>query len=168
MSNEYLAPIAIPPSETIIELVEHDERTLEKIAKIVPEINDIIENNKTVTMDIAYKLGEAFDIQANFFINLQRNYFKMLERLEKKKLNGRGEKMELLKTNIIKFTDGTYFNGVKGKVVRTTNNFKDAKTFKELNKRDTGYLRNKEYEIIEVEFSMKTIKHIELHRGDQQ
>lgn len=63
--------------------------------------------------------------------------------------------MEKFTTNIIVFQDGLYFNGVKGKRVRRTQHFKDAKIFEEMSERDKLFLKNYEYEIKKVEYSIK-------------
>ena len=62
-----------------------------------------------------------------------------------------------LKTYIVKFEDGTYFNGVKGKRVRKTKHFKDAKRIDsgKLNDRDLSYLKNKKYSIIKVKYTIE-------------
>jgi hypothetical protein len=66
--------------------------------------------------------------------------------------------MEELITNIAVFDDGRYFNGVKGKRVRKTQHFKDAKIFNELSDRDKHYLEywgKKDYEIKKVKYSIE-------------
>jgi hypothetical protein len=69
--------------------------------------------------------------------------------------------MEELITKIVKFNDGRYFNGVKGKMVRKTTNFKDAKIIKnELSERDKGYLSmfgKTDYELIKVKYTMEEL-----------
>ena len=69
----------------------------------------------------------------------------------------------MMKITIVKFEDGTFFNGVKGRVVRYSNNFKDAKIIDggKLSERDLGFLSTRNslgYEIINVELTMKIIK----------
>lgn len=81
--NEYFAPIAIPPSEHILEIIQSNNLFVEDIEKRIPEIKAILDNKQKITMDIAYALGKEFGINANFFINIQRSYWKTLERLEK-------------------------------------------------------------------------------------
>lgn len=63
-----------------------------------------------------------------------------------------------LKTNIIQFSDGTFFNGVKGKCVRKTHIFADAKRFDVLSDRDERYLKGMEYEIIPVIMSVTKLE----------
>ena len=59
-------------------------------------------------------------------------------------------------TNIIIFEDGEYFNGVKGKQIRKTNNFKDAKIMNEISDRDKRYLdsQSKSYKLIKVKYTL--------------
>ena len=66
--------------------------------------------------------------------------------------------MEQINTKIIRFDDGTYFNGVKGKSVRKTKFFTDAKRINnELCDRDDGYLSRCScgYKIIEVTITLE-------------
>ncbi len=62
-----------------------------------------------------------------------------------------------LKTYIVKFEDGAYFNGVKGKKVSKTKHFKDAKRIDsgKLNDRDLSYLKNEKYSIIKVKYTIE-------------
>jgi len=64
---------------------------------------------------------------------------------------------QTLRTKIIIFENGSYFSGVKGKMVRSTKKFKDAKTIDELSDRDRKYLESYNYKLIEVEYSIKKI-----------
>lgn len=65
--------------------------------------------------------------------------------------------MEILKTKIIIFEDGTYFNGVKGHCIRKTVHFKDAKTMNEISNRDARYLAGKIFKLATVKYSMEVI-----------
>lgn len=57
-----------------------------------------------------------------------------------------------IKARIIQFKDGTYFNGVKGKLVRKTKSFKDAKIMDKISDRDSNYLRHFDFKLLDVEF----------------
>ena len=72
--------------------------------------------------------------------------------------------MEKLICYIIQFEDGTYFNGVKGKMVRKTKHFKDAKIidFENFeNSRDYNYLKDRhmryKYILKKVRYTMEEI-----------
>ena len=45
-----------------------------------------------------------------------------------------------IKTQVIRFEDGTFFSGVKGKMVRDTRSFIDAKKMSSISSRDKNYL----------------------------
>ena len=61
-----------------------------------------------------------------------------------------------IKTKIVIFDDGTYFNGVKGKRVRTTKHFPDAKRIDgELSDRDLRYLEKRRQDYTFVNVTMK-------------
>lgn len=66
----------------------------------------------------------------------------------------------MITIKVIKFGDGSYFNGVKGKMLRTTNNLLHAKdlTF-EICDRDLKYLNEygKNYSILTIELTHKII-----------
>lgn len=71
-------------------------------------------------------------------------------------------KEQKLNTKIIVFDNGEYFKGIKGKMVRTTRHFKDAKIMNEISERDKNYLdsrsfNNSEYKVVDVEYSIKLI-----------
>ena len=62
-----------------------------------------------------------------------------------------------MKIKIIQFEDGTYFNGVKGKLLRITKSFKYAKELTTpIDERDLRYLENygKNYKVLLVEVGM--------------
>lgn len=60
-------------------------------------------------------------------------------------------------SNIVVFEDGTYFNGVKGHLIRRTKNFKDAKTFGTMSDRDANYLKDYsvKWKIVSAIFTIK-------------
>lgn len=65
--------------------------------------------------------------------------------------------IDSLETYIVKFDDGTYFNGVKSKYVRKTKHFKDAKIIDNgvLSDRNRGYLSRMNYELIRVRYTIE-------------
>ena len=64
-----------------------------------------------------------------------------------------------LVTRVVRFSDGYFFRGVKGKQVRKTHQFKDSKiiTGGKLSDRDKRYLEKYDYELIKVEFCMRIL-----------
>ena len=70
-----------------------------------------------------------------------------------------------MKIKIIQFEDGTYFNGVKGKLLRITKSFKYAKELTTpIDERDLRYLEKygKSYKVLLVELECRVIEEIEV------
>lgn len=62
-----------------------------------------------------------------------------------------------LECTIIVFSDGQFFNGVKGQQVRYTKHFKDAKIIdaeKFEGSRDERWLKDKEYKLVDAEYQI--------------
>jgi len=69
-----------------------------------------------------------------------------------------------MKIKIIQFEDGTYFNGVKGKSLRTTKSFKYAKELTTpIDERDLRHLKEYcvSYKVLLVELECKVIDELE-------
>ena len=69
-----------------------------------------------------------------------------------------------MKIKIIQFEDGTYFNGVKGKILRITKSFKYAKELTTpIDERDLRHLEKygKSYKVLLVELECRIIKKLE-------
>ena len=69
-----------------------------------------------------------------------------------------------MKIKIIQFEDGTYFNGVKGKLLRTTKSFKYAKELTTpIDERDLRHLEKYgvSYKVLLVELECKVIDELE-------
>ncbi len=69
-----------------------------------------------------------------------------------------------MKIKIIQFEDGTYFNGVKGKILRITKSFKYAKELTTpIDERDLRYLEEycKNYKVLLVELECRVIEELE-------
>ena len=61
---------------------------------------------------------------------------------------------EHMDCSIIAFKEGEFFNGVKGKVVRKTKHFKDAKIIKgKIEDRDAKFLDGLNYKIVKASFT---------------
>ena len=70
-----------------------------------------------------------------------------------------------MKIKIIQFDDGTYFNGVKGKLLRITKSFKHAKELTTpIDERDLRYLEEygMSYKVLLVELECKVIEEIDV------
>ena len=69
-----------------------------------------------------------------------------------------------MKIKIIQFEDGTYFNGVKGKLLRITKSFKYAKELTTpIDERDLRHLEKygKNYKVLLVELECRIIEELE-------
>jgi len=69
-----------------------------------------------------------------------------------------------MKIKIIQFEDGTYFNGVKGKLLRITKSFKHAKELTiPIDERDLRHLEKYgvSYKVLLVELECKLIDELE-------
>ena len=60
---------------------------------------------------------------------------------------------EEIQAMVVKFKDGTYFGGVKGKLVRYTDIFNAKRIHKKLNIRDALYLSSQVYSLIKIKFT---------------
>ena len=79
--------LAIPPGETILEIMEDRGITKQSIANSLnvsfTELNEIFSGNAKLTHDIALKLEETFGTPASFWDNLERNYRIDLEKCKR-------------------------------------------------------------------------------------
>lgn len=85
-NNKYFANIAIPPGETLLEVLESLNMTqkdlAERIDMSVKTINEIIKGKAPITAETALKLEIVLDTPANFWINLENNYREALARIK--------------------------------------------------------------------------------------
>lgn len=83
---------AIPPSETLIEVLANKKITLSRLSKMTglgyETLIGVMESEVLIDELIADKLEEALEIPATFWLNLEVNYRSTLKLLEKL---GRGE-----------------------------------------------------------------------------
>jgi len=85
MNNAYLAPIAIPIGDTIIELMVDKGMVLDDLSKATGISNESLVpffmGEEVVTQDFADRLALVFSPPSGFWIRLDRNYRETLERL---------------------------------------------------------------------------------------
>jgi len=97
--ERYIADIAIPPGETISEMLEVNNMTQAELAARIDfskkHINKIIKGEAPITAETAVKLENIFSLPASFWMNLEANYREDLARLKEKKDE---EEMEIAKT----------------------------------------------------------------------
>jgi HTH-type transcriptional regulator / antitoxin HigA len=84
--NEYEPDYAVPPSETLAEVMAVKELSRDEIASLTNlseiVVGDILNGQFPITEGIATALAMAFDIPASFWLNLQRQYDEIVARLE--------------------------------------------------------------------------------------
>ncbi len=82
----YKSPIAIPPGETIKEVIVSKKMTQKELAQRMntpeQEISYLINGKRSITVTTANKLELILDIKASFWLNIERNYQATLVRLE--------------------------------------------------------------------------------------
>lgn len=86
--TKYFADIAIPPGETLLELLDANHMTQAELAKRIgfskKHINEIIKGKSAITAETAVKLEKIFSPPASFWINLEANYREALARIQEK------------------------------------------------------------------------------------
>lgn len=77
--------IPVSPGETIIELtIAHKLEILDMMEKLecsIEEVNDLLSGKIAINNEIANKLEQIFDIPAQFFLNLEKNFRESLYNL---------------------------------------------------------------------------------------
>ena len=86
--TEYIADVAIPPGETLLELIESNNMTQAELAQRIgfskKHVNEIIKGKSAITAETAVKLENIFSPPASFWINLEANCRAALVRTEEK------------------------------------------------------------------------------------
>lgn len=81
----YRSQVAIPPGETIQELLETHGMTQKELAdrmgRPAPTVSQIIRGHKAITPETALQLDRVFGLSYQFWINLEANYRATKERL---------------------------------------------------------------------------------------
>lgn len=84
----YQPNYAIPPRETLMEILEDRKITLSRLSKMTgldyEVLIDIMEVKTKVNKEIADKLESALEIPSSFWVNLEENYQATLKRLSEK------------------------------------------------------------------------------------
>lgn len=74
----YIAPVAIPPGRTLLEVLQNKEMTQEELSKRIncshKHVNQIVNGKAAISSEIANRLGYALGIPASFWINLEAKY----------------------------------------------------------------------------------------------
>ena len=85
-TNQYIASIAIPPGETLLEVIESMGMTQKELAtrmgRPIKTINEIIKGKAAITPETASQLERVLGVKASFWSNLETNYRATLYRLE--------------------------------------------------------------------------------------
>jgi HTH-type transcriptional regulator/antitoxin HigA len=84
-NNEYSAGIAIPPGETLQEVLDDKLMSQKELALRIgcsqKHVNKIIKGTASITTDFAIKLEDVLGIHAKFWMNLESNYQETMARL---------------------------------------------------------------------------------------
>ncbi|MDA3872212.1 MAG: HigA family addiction module antitoxin [Candidatus Marinimicrobia bacterium] len=79
---EFYSNLAIPPGETLLELLEYNNFTQVDLAKRMDiskkHINEIIKGKATISYETSIKLETIFGLKSNFWNNLERKYREIL------------------------------------------------------------------------------------------
>ncbi len=98
--KKYFADIAIPPGETLLEMLEENNMTQAELAKRIDmsrkHINQLIKGKTSLTAETAIKLEKIFELPANFWLNLETDYQEAKARINDK--NKTAEKQILYDT----------------------------------------------------------------------
>lgn len=83
--NQYLAQMAIPPGDTLQELLDDKMMSQKELALRIgcsqKHLNKVIKGTASITADFAVKLEDVLGVQASFWLNLEMNYQETLSRL---------------------------------------------------------------------------------------
>ena len=89
--NKFEPNEAIPPAETVKELLEVRMMTLEALAKNTEldaeVLLEVIEVKRPIDETIAAKFEEVFGIPKTFWLNLEKNYQTTLARMKKQQID---------------------------------------------------------------------------------
>ncbi len=87
-SEKYYADIAIPPGETLLEMLDVNDMTQAELAARIgfskKHINKIIKGEAPITAETAVKLENIFHLSASFWTNLEANYRETLARISER------------------------------------------------------------------------------------
>lgn len=83
---QYRSSIAIPPGETLLEVLESFKMSQTELAQRIGRplklINEIVRGKAAIMPETAIQLEQAFGIPATFWINLESNYQELSARLK--------------------------------------------------------------------------------------
>ncbi|MEK4053898.1 helix-turn-helix domain-containing protein [Paenibacillus sp. FSL F4-0087] len=83
--NQYFAGIAIPPGETLQEVLDENMMSQKELSLRLgcskKHVNLVIKGKAAITSDFAVKLEDVLKIPANFWMQLESNYQETLSRL---------------------------------------------------------------------------------------
>lgn len=81
----YQPDYAVPPGETIQELLEINELTLEELSEQTgidqEQLYDVVQQGRALTEGTVDKIAIILGVPKSFLMNLERNYRETLERI---------------------------------------------------------------------------------------
>jgi len=93
--NTFRPNYTVPPGETLRETVKTMAITQAELGKRIGQsrriIKEVVRGKAAITTEMAFELDRALGIPASFWINLEKNYQKSMDRLKAKMhLTGKG------------------------------------------------------------------------------
>ncbi len=86
---KYKPDYAVPPGETLLEILEHKGMTqlqlAERTGKVPKTINEIVQGKNPITPETALQFERVLGVPASFWNNLEKNYRQVLARLAEEK-----------------------------------------------------------------------------------
>lgn len=71
----YQPDVAIPPSETIQEMLQDMSLSQAELSQRIAEnLNEIVQGKQQITAEVSLELELAFGLPASFWLNLEKNY----------------------------------------------------------------------------------------------
>lgn len=86
MNQEFKPNYAVPPGETLQEMLEEKNWSVQDFSNIsqIPtsDLEGILNSKVKIEEEVAFKLDKATGISRTFWLNLQKNYDATIQRLE--------------------------------------------------------------------------------------
>lgn len=87
--NTYEPSIAIPPADTLLELLADKNMSLQKLSELsgleIEVLQGVINASTSIDNNIAMKLEEVLGVSTRFWLNLEKNYQLSLWRINRER-----------------------------------------------------------------------------------
>lgn len=89
LKNTYEPSIAIPPADTLLELLADKNMSLQKLSELsgleIEVLQGVINASTSIDNNIAMKLEEVLGVSTRFWLNLEKNYQLSLWRINRER-----------------------------------------------------------------------------------